>query len=138
LEDYIESHFAELFPGWSIYDDAPNKTATRSTAKQSPNGRQYHTKAGVIDILCKDTEGNLVVIELKRDRAPDKVLTQVAQYMEWVKRNLKRPNQGVRGLVIARSVDGRLQHALPSHPNIEVWLYDWHLELSKWIEPEVS
>ncbi len=135
LENYLVQHFAELFPGWSIYDN-PDASTARPITKSKPTGRQLKTKAGIIDILCKDAEGNFVVIELKRDKAPDRVLTQVARYMEWVNRNLEQPDQKVRGLIIARRVDEHLQHALPSNPNVEVWLYNWQLELGKWTEPD--
>jgi len=124
-------HFAEIFPGWSIYDD-PNGAVTGSASSSRPIGRQYKTKAGIMDILCKDTEGNFVVIELKRDKAPDKVVAQVDGYMEWVERNLAQSGQDVHGLIVARSLDSRLQHMLPRRPDIEVRLYDWRLELNEW------
>lgn len=43
-------------------------------------GEQVPTKSGVIDFLGIDKSGNLVVIELKRDRLPREVLSQVIDY----------------------------------------------------------
>lgn len=41
---------------------------------------------GRIDVLAIDADGNLVVIELKRDRMPREVVAQVLEYGEWVRR----------------------------------------------------
>jgi hypothetical protein len=37
-----------------------------------------------IDLLCLDGNGDLVIIELKRDRAPRDVLAQILEYASWV------------------------------------------------------
>lgn len=48
-------------------------------------GRQVTTQQGkFIDILAMDGDGNLVVIELKRDRTPREVVAQVLDYASWV------------------------------------------------------
>ncbi|MCH8284006.1 MAG: DUF91 domain-containing protein, partial [Chloroflexi bacterium] len=40
---------------------------------------------GRIDLLCLDSRGDLVVIELKRDKTPRDVTAQVLDYASWVK-----------------------------------------------------
>jgi hypothetical protein len=48
-------------------------------------GRQVTTAFGKhIDLLAMDDEGNLVVIELKRDRTPREVVAQLLDYGSWV------------------------------------------------------
>lgn len=48
-------------------------------------GRQVPTAYGkFIDLLAIDREGNLVVIELKRDKTPREVVAQVLDYGSWV------------------------------------------------------
>ncbi|MBS0264595.1 MAG: DUF91 domain-containing protein [Planctomycetes bacterium] len=48
-------------------------------------GRQIPTDYGTaIDILAMDVEGNLTVIELKRDRTPREVVAQVLDYASWI------------------------------------------------------
>lgn len=50
-------------------------------------GRQVPTAHGKwIDLLGMDSEGNLVVVELKRDRTPREVVAQVLDYASWVER----------------------------------------------------
>ena len=48
-------------------------------------GRQIHQYGGVLDLLAVDREGNLVVIELKRNRTPRDVVAQALDYASWVK-----------------------------------------------------
>ena len=38
-----------------------------------------------IDLLCMDCEGNLVIVELKRDETPRDVVAQALDYGSWVK-----------------------------------------------------
>lgn len=49
-------------------------------------GRQVPTSYGkFIDLLALDSQGNVVVIELKRDRTPREVVAQVLDYGSWVR-----------------------------------------------------
>ena len=49
-------------------------------------GRQVHTPYGkFIDLLAMDAEGNLHVLELKRDKTPRDVVAQTLDYGSWVK-----------------------------------------------------
>jgi hypothetical protein len=49
-------------------------------------GRQVETDyGGLIDLLGIDGNGNLVIIELKRDRTPREVTAQALDYASWVK-----------------------------------------------------
>lgn len=49
-------------------------------------GRQVETEfGGVIDVLCIDTKGDLIVLELKRDKTPREITAQVLDYSSWVK-----------------------------------------------------
>src|ERR1019366_301999 len=48
-------------------------------------GRQVLTDfGGRIDILAIDREGNLTIVELKRDRSPREVVAQILDYASWV------------------------------------------------------
>ena len=47
-------------------------------------GRQVRTSfGGVVDLLCLDGDGNLVVVELKRGRTPREVTSQALDYSSW-------------------------------------------------------
>lgn len=47
-------------------------------------GRQVATDyGGIVDLLCVDAVGDLVIIELKRDRTPREVTAQILDYASW-------------------------------------------------------
>ena len=49
-------------------------------------GQQVHTThGGFIDLLAIDTDGNLIIIELKRDKTPREVVAQALDYASWAK-----------------------------------------------------
>lgn len=49
-------------------------------------GRQVATDHGTrIDLLAMDEDGNLIIIELKRDRSPRDIVGQVLDYASWVR-----------------------------------------------------
>jgi hypothetical protein len=49
-------------------------------------GEQVRTDFGKeIDLLCIDSEGDLVIVELKRDKTPREVTAQALDYASWVK-----------------------------------------------------
>jgi hypothetical protein len=48
-------------------------------------GRQVGTNfGGVIDLLCLDSNGDAVIVELKRDKTPRDITAQVLDYASWV------------------------------------------------------
>ncbi|MDQ3805032.1 MAG: endonuclease NucS [Acidobacteriota bacterium] len=84
---------------------------------------QYRTEVGSIDLLVKDKETKqFAVIELKKGKTSDDTVGQVARYMGWVKKNLADGYE-VKGIIIARANDPRLQYALLTVPNIELFVY---------------
>ena len=114
LQNHIVNHFVELFPGWELI---------RPEYPAGPRGR--------IDLLCRDRRGDYVVIELKKNKAPDSAVTQVNRYITWVKQHLAGPGQKVRGVIIAESHDSRLIDALARYRDIQAWTYGWSLKLDK-------
>ncbi|MBK8901689.1 MAG: DUF1016 family protein [Anaerolineaceae bacterium] len=127
LETLIKEHFNELFPGWSLY--ATNLEADDSI---NPLGIRFRTRlAGEIDFLCNNEEGEFVVIELKKDKAPDKVKAQIERYINWVEQNKAQPGQKVHGIIIAKSFDTRLAYALLNQDRIQLWTYRLNIEFNQ-------
>lgn len=49
-------------------------------------GRQVQTDfGGSIDLLCLDEQGDIVILELKRDKTPREIVAQLLDYASWVK-----------------------------------------------------
>src|ERR1700730_13079165 len=48
-------------------------------------GRQVETAyGGFIDLLCIDRAGDLVIVELKRDKTPREITAQTLDYASWI------------------------------------------------------
>jgi restriction system protein len=122
LEDFIVSNFEMIFKGaLQIYEDAEGNI-----------GQQYTTDIGQIDILATESKsGSFVVIELKKGRPSDQVIGQILRYMGWVKKNLCKQGQTVKGLVICRELDTKLSYALEMTNDIDVRYYNVSFKLKE-------
>lgn len=114
LEDFIVGNFHNIFKGvLRIYEDG-----------EEVDGQQFPTDIGPIDILAVDPHSRFfTVIELKKGRPSDQVVGQILRYMGWVKKNLCREDQDVKGLVICHEPDPKLTYALAMTKNIDVRYY---------------
>lgn len=76
-------------------------------------GRQVPTAFGkIIDLLALDVEGNLVVLELKRDRTYRDIVAQVLDYGSWV--------TGLRSDDIARIYGAYREKYRPAAPDVSL------------------
>lgn len=71
-------------------EDRIHKWIERDISILDPNlfviGKEVETAFGkFIDLLCMDSTGNLVIVELKRDMTPREVTAQALDYASWVK-----------------------------------------------------
>jgi hypothetical protein len=76
------------------------KWISRDISLLSPDlliiGEQVMTAFGkVIDLLCINSSGNLVIVELKRDKTPREVTAQVLDYASWVKDLGRKDIEGI-------------------------------------------
>lgn len=96
------------------------------------SGQQYPSDTGPIDILAvsKDKK-TLMVIELKKGRASDRVVGQIQRYMGYVKDVLAENGQQVKGIIIALEDDLRIRRALSVTQDISFYRYQINFELYK-------
>ncbi len=71
--------------------------------------REYHTIVGDIDLLGKDSRGNLVVIECKRSQAGPEAVNQLKRYVEHLS---QKESKNVRGILVAPSISSAAYHYL--------------------------
>lgn len=116
LEDFIFRNWRSLPIGnqYDIYEEGGELL-----------GRQFSTQIGPIDLLglSKD-KSEFLVLELKRDRASDKVVGQTLRYMGWIKEHMCTPVQDVKGCIIAQAEDQKLTYALKQVPSIRFMKYE--------------
>jgi hypothetical protein len=122
LEDFIVENWSKIEFGekLELYID-----------KNGNSGQQYYTEeVGYIDLLAKDKNGNFVVIELKKGRRDDEVVGQVLRYMGWVRMNLCKNSESVRGLIIVGERNPKLKYALTeTGNNISAMVYQVKFQL---------
>lgn len=88
------------------------------------NGRQFPAGPWSIDFLCIDkANDDLVVIELKRGKSSDSAVGQILRYRGWVKENLAKVAQQVRGIIIVQEVDDALKYAVKDLKYVSVLTY---------------
>ncbi len=103
---------SDIEPGLTLY-----RKGRRTGIEFDVGGRR-------IDILAVDSTGSLVVIELKRPEAHDRVIGQLLRYMGWIRQNVAKPNQRVRGVIIARQFTRDLRLAASTHQDIQLKQYE--------------
>ena len=123
LEDFLVENWknTELGKNYDLYEEEGEIV-----------GKQYRTDCGEIDILAISKDKKIIlVIELKRGRASDRVVGQIQRYMGYVKEVLLEPGQNVKGIIIALEDDSNIKYALSVTNNIEFYRYSVSFSLFK-------
>lgn len=93
-------------------------------------GNQYVTAFGRIDILAKSKDDKTwLVIELKEGRSGDVVVGQIARYIGYVKNNLAKSGENIRGIIITGKDDDRLRLAVSVIPDVTFMTYKVNFSL---------
>lgn len=96
--------------------------------------KQYPTDVGPIDILARSKDGKeWLVIELKKGRSGDQIVGQVQRYMGWVLGNRIESGDGelVKGLIILKTADKKVEYALKVTKDIELMTYTVNFSLNE-------
>ena len=76
-----------------------------------PRATERETPAGAVDIYGEDSDGNAVVVELKRRRVGPDAVGQLTRYTDALERDLHAETD-VRGILVAPSVTDRARRLL--------------------------
>ncbi|HEM7873890.1 TPA: DUF91 domain-containing protein [Burkholderia contaminans] len=98
-------------------------------------GIEFQTPVGRIDVLATDADGGFVVFELKRGRAPDQAIGQLARYMGWLKKTIARDRE-VHGVIVAREINETLTYSVAAMPNVS--LYEYKVKFDLKMIPEAT
>ncbi len=106
LQRALRDNIDQLEPGLTIIDGGIERTV----------------EAGRIDITAEDTDGNLVVIELKAGKATLDSIGQLQSYMG----SIENPQEkSIRGILVAYDFDARLIMAASAVPNVVLKSYSF-------------
>ena len=106
LQSALRSNIAQLGSSLGIID----------------GGKERVTEAGRLDITAEDSQGNIVVIELKAGTALPNSITQVLAYMGAIAESDQKP---VRGILVAGEFHERVIWAARAVPNLELKRYSF-------------
>ena len=62
-------------------------------------GRQYIIPVGRLDLLCENAQGDLYIIELKKDSGYDDAYKQTADYLDWFEKSEKFKGKNIYGII---------------------------------------
>lgn len=118
----LEAHLEEFIDkNWKHIDFGANLVRYEIDEQ---SGRQFPAGTWSIDFLCVDkSNGDFVIVELKRGKSSDAAIGQVLRYMGWVAENLAKPEQKTRGIIIAKDVDDALKYAVKGLNDVSVLTY---------------
>lgn len=111
LHSYLATRVNEIESGLSLVE----------------NGIEYQTEAGRIDLLARDENNHLVVIELKAGKAKDNALGQLLGYIGC----LTASESNVRGILVASGFDSRVIFAARGLPNVKLVKYQLSFNLQE-------
>lgn len=123
LRNYLAKNLNTIENGLSLYED------------EGIRGIEFPVGGRFIDILAVDSEGNLVVIELKVSRGYDRVVGQLLRYMAWIQKNLAEHEAKVRGIIVARDISEDLLLSCSLVQNVELFEYKLLLSLQRIDQP---
>lgn len=87
-------------------------------------GRQLVIPVGRLDLLAKDAEGNLYIIELKKDSGYDDVFEQIKLYIDWFRKSKYcKKNTKVFGIICLNNPPKKLIDKVKKSKNIRLFEY---------------
>jgi hypothetical protein len=84
------------------------------------DGIERSVLSGFIDILCRDSAGSFVIVELKAGRTDARVIGQILGYMGDLQ---EEEETRVRGIIVAHDFDQRSRSAAKALPNLALFRY---------------
>lgn len=87
-------------------------------------GRQYILSNGKrLDILAEDADGNLYIIELKKDSGYDDAYKQTTEYLEWFDENWKEKSKNIYSIICLNNPSAELINKVHKNSRMRVFEY---------------
>jgi endonuclease len=115
LQNFVAKNLHRIEPGLRLYDG------------EEITGLETDAGGRRMDVLAIDAQGSYVVIELKVNRAYDRVIGQLARYMAWVEKNMET-SRPVRGIIVAKEITEDLKLAASRIQGVSLIEYEMELK----------
>ncbi len=92
--------------------------------------RQLLIESGRIDLLFEDTEGNLIIVEVKLHRIGRDALRQIQGYIHDFRK--REPNRKISGVLVSAGIMPAYEDDLRKQTEIRVMVYGWDLKVQTW------
>lgn len=86
-------------------------------------GRQFIIPVGRLDLLCEDDEGNLYVIELKKDSGYGDAYRQTSDYLDWFEQSTEYKDKKVYGIICLNSPTKELVEKVHKDKRMRIYEY---------------
>ena len=111
LQKFLRANLDQLEPG----------------LKEIDGGREQNRR----DITAKDTDGNVVVIELKAGKAMPDAIAQITAYMSEAMSEVNQTNLQVRGILIAADFHEKIYSSRKVVPDLQLIKYRYQFSFEK-------
>lgn len=92
-------------------------------------GRQYIIPIGRLDLFCEDADGNLYVIELKKDGGYGDAYAQLAAYLDWFQKSKRFSKHSVSGILCVNHPSPQLLQKV--HTDARMRLYEYQISYTE-------
>lgn len=92
-------------------------------------GRQYIIPIGRLDLLCEDADGNLYIVELKKDSGYDDAYKQTAEYLKWFENSDKFKGRKIYGIICLNNPSQTLIRKV--HEDNRMKLFEYHISYTE-------
>ena len=92
-------------------------------SRKGEYGRQFIIPVGRLDLLCEDEEGNLYVIELKKDTGYGDAYEQTAKYLDWFAKSSKFKDKNVSGIICLNDPDKATRDKVKADERMRLFEY---------------
>jgi hypothetical protein len=91
--------------------------------------QQQSIGEGRLDLLLKNSQGNLVVVEVKYGRIGRDAIHQIRSYIHDLKKEI---GKNISGVIVCAGIMPAYEEELKAQKDIQIFVYGWDMRVQKW------
>ncbi len=93
------------------------------------SSQQKSIGEGRLDLLLENSQGNLVVVEVKYGRIGRDAIHQIKSYIHDLK---KEKGKSISGVIVCAGVMPAFENEIKTQKDIQIFVYGWDMRVQKW------